>query len=149
MRTGAAPISMRRYGDEGNVFLAPLPRRSVDAPQRLRYRGFGQRFLARELQEEIVQDVEIVPLSKQVLSPLEFRAPSLALFRQEALDHIAEALCVQAQLVPDLRDWLLRPALVKLDHAVQLPEKELRQLALVYGDEFGSGRQPARPAPPS
>jgi hypothetical protein len=122
MRAGAAPVPMRCFGDEGNVFLAPLLRRRVDAPQRSRHLGFGQRFLARELQEEIAQDIEVVPFSKQVLSPLECRTPRLALFRQEALHHVTEALCVHAQLVPGLRDWLLRPEPMKLDHAVQLLE---------------------------
>ena len=75
MNARASPIPMRRFGDEGNVFLSPLLGCTVHAPQRLRNRGLRQRFLAGKLQEQIVQDIEIVSFSKQVLSPLEFRAP--------------------------------------------------------------------------
>jgi hypothetical protein len=106
---------MWRFRDEGDVFLSPLLRRCPYAPQRLPYRGFGQRFLAREFRDQILQDIQIVPFSEQVLSPLEFRAPRLALFRQETLDHVPEALYRDAQLVPRLRAWLLRPALVKIN----------------------------------
>lgn len=137
MRAGAAPIPMRRFGDKGNVFLAPLLRRSVDAPQRSRHRGLGQSFLAQELQEEIAQDIEVVPFSKQVLSPLECRTPRLALFRQEALHHVSEALHRHAQVMPGLRARLFRPQAVKITNACQLLENKLCQPALVYGDKFG------------
>jgi hypothetical protein len=96
-----------------------------------------------------VQPIEIVPFSKQILSPLDFRAPLLALFRQKTLDHVPEALYRDAQLVPGVRIGLLGPALVQIDDAGQLPENQLGQPTLVHGDEFRPGRQPARPALPS
>jgi hypothetical protein len=144
-----SPVPLRRFEDERNVFLSPLPRRASHAPQRLRYRGFGQGFLARELHQEFVQDVKIVAFSEKVLGSLELRAPISALLWQETFDHIPEAFYGNAQFVPSLRAGLPGPALMEIDDAGQLLENQLRQPALIHGNELGSGRQAARPALPS
>ena len=70
----------------------------------------------RELHDKAVQLVQVVPLSEEVLSPLKFRTPRFAFFRQKAFDHVAEALHTNPQLVPGFRARLLRPTLVKLDN---------------------------------
>ena len=97
----------------------------------------------RELHEQIVHHIEIVPFSEKVLSALEFRAPGLALLRQETLDQVAQALYRDAQFVPSLGAWFLRPALVQIDDAGQLLKDQLGQSPLVHRDEFGPSGQPA------
>jgi hypothetical protein len=102
------------WRDEGNVFDSALLCRGIDAAHRLRYGAFGQRFLARELHDQVVQHVQVVTFSEKVLRPLEFRTPRIAFFRQKTLDHVAEALHADPQLVPGFRTRLLRPTLVEL-----------------------------------
>jgi hypothetical protein len=83
----------------------------------LGYRRLGQRLLARQLHDELVQNVEVVSFSKQILSLLDFRTPCFALRGQKTLHHVAEAFYADAQFVPDFRACLLCPALMQIDDA--------------------------------
>lgn len=136
-------------GNERNVLRFPFLCSRLNPSQRLRHCGFRQRLLARVLQDKLVQNVQVVSFSKQVLSLLDFRVPCFAFFWQETLNHITETFHANTQVVPDFRAWLLGPALMKVDDADQLLEDELRLAALAHANEFAPRGQPAQPALPS
>jgi hypothetical protein len=106
---------MQLLRDERDIFRLSVLCRLLYAPQGLRHCRFGQRLLACELQDKLVQNVQIMSFSKQVLSFLEFGAPWFALFGQKTLHHVTEALHADAQFVPYLRAGLFHPTLMKVD----------------------------------
>src|SRR5262245_10257501 len=80
------------------VLLEPLCAFPLNSPAPLQSQPRSQRLPGTT--QRILQHVEIVNLTEQVLQPLQVGAPTLVMRGQKVLDGVAKALQAQTQLVP-------------------------------------------------